>query len=170
MKILLFLLLVTSIQLSAYAAGGFSTLEERMSGKEFTEAGLDKLSKAELAALNEWVRRHSVATLDYATTPSSGNAMASGPEGDMRGFDNQPQNDELDKVINATIDGVFEGWSGKGTLFKLTNGMIWEQDENDSFSSEPIQGAQVTIRKSLMGNWHLSVAGYRKKVQVIRIQ
>ena len=46
------------------ASEGFSTLEEQMTGKEFTGAGLEKLTQEELDALNDWIRRHSVATLD----------------------------------------------------------------------------------------------------------
>jgi hypothetical protein len=38
------------------AAQEFSSLEERMSAAEFKAAGLDKLSPAELEALNRWLR------------------------------------------------------------------------------------------------------------------
>ncbi len=66
MKKLLFFVLVFSFHVAAQAADEFSTLEERMSGKEFKETGLGKLTDAELAALNDWLRRHSVATLENA--------------------------------------------------------------------------------------------------------
>jgi hypothetical protein len=170
MKKLLFFILVVSIQATAFAASGFSTLEERMSSQEFKESGLDKLTSTQLGALNEWLRRHSVATLENVNAPTPDGGMASGPKGDMRGFANQPKDDSLGKVINATIEGSFNGWVAKGTLFKLTNGMVWQQDEKDSFSIAPIENAQVTIKKSMMGNWHLMVAGHSKKVEVIRIQ
>lgn len=169
MKKLLFFVLALSIHLTASAASGFSTLEERMSGSEFKSAGLNKLSSTELAALNEWLRGHSVATLENVNAVS-GSGQASGPKGDMRGFKDAPKDDSLGNVINATIDGTFDGWIAKGTLFKLTNGMIWQQDKKGSFSIEPVKNAQVTITKSFMGNWHLTVAGHSKKVQVIRIQ
>lgn len=170
MKKLLFFILIISIQATAFAASGFSTLQERMSGQEFKESGLDKLTDTELGTLNEWLRRHSVATLENTGALTAAGGEASGPKGDMRGFANQPKDDSLGKVINATIEGTFNGWVGKGTLFKLTNGMVWQQDEKDSFSVEPVENAQVTIEKSLFRNWHLSVAGHHKKVQVVRIQ
>lgn len=169
MKKLLFFILALSIHLTASAASGFSTIEERMSGSEFKAAGLDKLSSTELAALNEWLRSHSVATLENVNAPS-GSGQASGPKGDMRGFKDAPKDDERGNVINATIEGTFDGWVAKGTLFKLTNGMIWQQDEKDSFSIAPVKNAQVTISRSFMGSWHLTVAGHSKKVKVIRIQ
>ena len=64
---------------AALAQQGFSTIEERMTGKEFTETGLTKLSPEELDALNEWLRSHSVATLDNVNEEYS----------DTRGFENQ---------------------------------------------------------------------------------
>ena len=53
-------MLTTTLVLLAFAAGSasaqeFSSLEERMSAKEFKEAGLDKLTPEELARLNAWL-------------------------------------------------------------------------------------------------------------------
>ena len=107
MKKLLFFFLVLSLQSAAQAADGFSTLEERMSGKEFKETGLGKLTDAELAALNDWLRGHSVATLEnatatYSSAPRStaGAAVAStnaGTTEDMRGFEHQPKSSKKER-------------------------------------------------------------------------
>lgn len=153
MKKLLFFILAFSIHLAANAADSFSTLEERMSGKEFKETGLGKLTDEELAALNDWLRRHSVATLENAAARPAGSVANSSSTGDMRGFENQPKDDPMGKVINGTIIGAFDGWKGKGTLFKLTNGMVWQQTDNDSFYVKPVENAEITIRKGLLGNW-----------------
>ena len=170
MKMTLLLILASLVIASVNAADGFSTFQERMSSKEFKAAGLDKLTTDELDALNEWARRHSVATLENTSARSDSGAAVNPSSGDMRGFRNQSGDDSLGKVIQGNIAGTFEGWTGKGTLFKLTNGMVWQQDERDTFSTTPIENAEVTIKRSLMGNWHLSVVGYNKKVQVIRIE
>jgi len=174
MKKLLFFFLVFTIHITANAADGFSTLEERMSGKEFKETGLQKLTDEELAALNDWLRRHSVATLENAAArPASGSASGAGPTEDMRGFENQPKDspsDSLGKVIHGTIVGTFSGWSAKGTLFRLTNGMVWQQTENATFAVKPVENAEVTIQKGLMGNWRLSMVGYNSAVRVKRIK
>lgn len=170
MKSFVLFVLVMSIQVTAFAASGFSTLEERMTGKEFQDAGLNKLSPTELATLNEWLRRRSVATLENVNALSTEGAEASGPKGDLRGFANRPKNDGLSDEINATIVGTFTGWVAKGDLFELNNGMIWQQDEKGSYSVAPMKNAQVTISKNMFGNWHLSVNGHSKKIQVIRIQ
>ena len=174
MKKLLCFVLMLSWQFSALAADEFSTLEERMSGKEFKETGLSKLSETELSALNGWLRRHSVATLEVAQArQNAGAAVAGSPSDtgkDLRGFPNQPKGGPEDDVINSSIDGSFNGWEKKGTLFKLANGMIWQQTENDSFYIPPEENPEVVIKKGFMNKWKLSVIGHKDKVSVKRIQ
>jgi hypothetical protein len=171
MKTLLFIVLALSLHAAAQAADSFSTLEERMSGKEFKETGLGKLTEAELSALNDWLRRHSVATLENATAQASANVVVSESiTRDMRGFPNQPKGGPDDDVINSKIVGTFDGWNAKGTLFKLDNGMIWQQVENDSFFVDPVENPEITIKKGFMNKWHLSMVGHKAKVSVKRIQ
>ena len=120
MKKLLLFTLMFSFHLAAHAQEAFSTLEERMSGKEFKETGLSKLTDAELATLNEWVRSHSVATLENAAArPASAAGAATaasyaGETSDTRGFENQPKmndDDGFDDTIHSNIAGTFTGWS-----------------------------------------------------------
>lgn len=174
MRKLLVFVLACLLHVPAFAAEGFSTLEERMSGKEFKETGLEKLTDSELAALNEWLRRHSVATLENVRTrPSTGAAVAGvqpGPGEDLRGFPNQPKGDPKGDIINSTIAGTFSGWERKGTLFKLANGMIWQQTENDSFQIPAVENPAVVIKKGFLNKWKLSVVGHKSKVSVKRIQ
>ena len=174
MKKLLFFVLMLSWHFTALAVDEFSTLEERMSGKDFKETGLGKLSETELSALNDWLRRHSVATLEVSNARQNTNAaVASSPSGtneDLRGFPNQPKGDPDGDVINSRIDGTFSGWEKKGTLFKLANGMIWQQAENDSFSIPPVENPEVIIEKGFMSKWKLSLPGHKDKVSVTRIQ
>jgi hypothetical protein len=174
MKKILFFILSFSIHISAYAAEGFSTLEERMSGRDFRETGLEKLTDKELAALNDWLRRHSVATLDNASArPAAGAAAGStlaSDSKDMRGLKSKSKDDPGGRVINGTIIGTFNGWNSKGTLFKLTNGMVWQQTENDVFSVKPVENAEITITRGLMGNWRLSMVGHNSAVSVKRIK
>lgn len=176
MKKLLFFVLVCLLPIAAQAADEFSTLEERMSGKEFQETGLGKLTGAELTALNEWLRRHSVATLENATArPADSVAGAAGAattaDRDLRGFENQPKGTpKNDDDIRSTIVGTFDGWKAKGTLFKLANGMIWQQTENDTFYVAPVENPEIEIRKGIMGNWRLKMVEHNSTVRVKRIQ
>ena len=176
MKKLLFFILALSIHFAAQAADDFSTVEERMSGKEFKETGLGKLSDAELAALNDWLRRHSVATLENASArPAAGAAVAGATAGtdvtkDMRGFEGQPKGNKEDDIIYSTIVGTFDGWKKEGELFKLANGMIWQMSEQDTFYIPPADNVEVTVTKGFMNSWSLSAVGYNPKVSVKRIQ
>jgi len=176
MKKLFLIFLALSLHCTVQAAEGFSTLEERMSGKEFKETGLGKLTDAELSALNDWLRRHSVATLVNvkARPASSGSASnttaSSDTTQDLRGFPNQPKGGPEGDVINSKIVGTFEGWEKKGTLFKLANGMIWQMSENDSFHIPPVENPEVVIKKGFMSKWKLSLVGHKDKVSVKRIQ
>jgi len=165
MKKLLFFALLVCMNLPAGAADSFSTLEERMSGKEFRETGLEKLTDEELAALNAWVRSHSVATLDNAVYRPGGSAP------DDRGFEHSSgQKSPYGKVINSSIVGAFDGWSGDKTEFILANGMVWKQAERDSFYIKAVENPEIVIEKGMLNSWRLRVVGYNKAVLVRRIQ
>ena len=160
MKNTLLVLLLTAYALALPAQDSFSTIEERMTGKEFSAAGLDKLSDDELGALNDWLRSHSVAALENAT----------GPYTDVRGFELKAVKGMDDSTIVSRIMGTFVGWRGGDFIFKLENGMIWKQVESGNFSIPPVETPVVTIEPGLFNSWRLSVEGYNRTVKVERIQ
>jgi hypothetical protein len=77
-------------------------LRNLMSQTEFRAAGLDKLSGAELAALDGWIGRMIVRVM--ANRKQAGCAAP----------------------IDSRIDGEFQGWTGR-TMLGLENGQIWRQ-------------------------------------------
>ena len=165
-KILLAVLALT-IPLSLTAAEGFSSLEEQMTGKEYTASGLNKLTPEELDALNNWIRNHSIATLDqprggsYAATPAGG--------GDTRGFEDREEAKMDRSVITSRIKGSFTGWDGS-TVFELENGMIWEQVDKDTFYIREVENPEIIVEPSAFHTWRLSVVGYGSECRVERIQ
>jgi hypothetical protein len=158
------------------AEEGFSSLEEQMTGKEFSEAGLDRLSQAELDALNGWIRRHSLATL---ATPASASASASGSAStaaaaaavedsaeDRRGF----KDFEGDRTpITSRIVGNFSGWDGQ-TVFELENGMIWAQSDKDKFYVKELENPVAVIEPGLFGSWKLHIEGHDSECRVERLE
>ena len=172
MKKLLLFTLILSIHFVAHAQDAFSTLEERMSGKEFKETGLSKLTDEELAALNEWARSHSVATLENSAVHATAQGVAADAASDTRGLENQAKrkDDGYDDTIHSNIVGNFTGWKGRNTVFTLENGMVWEQAENDSFHVRATENAEIMIKKGMMGGWRLSMVGYNNTVRVKRIE
>ena len=166
MNKILIVLLFLSVTLSALAAEGFSSLEEQMTGKEFTTSGLDKLSPQELDVLNDWIRKHSVATLDAPAASAAASAAAANPEGDRRGFENE----DVDRTeIISTLIGKFKGWDGQ-TVFKLENDMIWVQSDKDKFYIKEIENPTVIIEPGMFGTWRLQIEGYNSECKVKRIQ
>jgi len=159
--------LVLMISLPALAADGFSSLEEQMTGAEYSATGLDKLTPEELAALNNWIRNHSVATLDL---PRSGSTTSLGSdETDQRGFENKAISEMGDDPIHSRIKGNFKGWDGSA-VFVLENGMIWEQADNDRFFIREVENPEITIEPGMFKSWRLSVDGYTSECRVARVQ
>lgn len=161
MKKLLFFTLLFLLSFGVYAVERFSTLEERMTGQEFNATGLGKLTSSELAALNDWLSRHSVATLDNASVTTSE---------DVPEAADPAQDEEEVKIIRSTIVGTFSGWSSKATMFQLSNGQLWQQAEKDVYIFEPAADVEVELRKPMMGRWRLSVVGTDREVKVKRIE
>jgi len=160
-KLLLTLFLFT-LSGQVVAQQAFSSLEEQMNGKEFTESGLEKLSAEELAALNNWIRSRSLATV-AAGTPGTSTA------GDGRGFENQSIRDMDRSTITSRLVGEFTGWDGQ-TTFKLENGMIWQQADKDKFFIKAVQNPVVIIEPGVFKTWRLSVEGYESECRVERIE
>lgn len=142
----------------AQTAEDFSSLEERMTGREFNEAGLHKLSPAELAALNQWIRERSLATRE---APAQGLPTRPGTTPSIDRMAREP--------FRSRIVGTFSGWTGD-TEFELENGMVWRQDESDRYRVQPEDNPIVVIRPGFGGSWRLSVEGHNRAVRVERVK
>jgi len=170
---LLSALLALSIGASLQASEGFSSLEEQMTGKEYSAAGLHKLSQGELDALNAWIRSRSLATLDApaAATAAAATAATGADKAseDMRGFEGRQGSDEERTTITSRIVGKFDGWDGQ-TVFRLENGMIWVQADKRKSYIRPVDNPVVYIEPSLFDSWRLHVEGQKADCKVRRIQ
>lgn len=180
MKKTLVFFLLYAVTFSVLAQESFSSVEERMTGKEFMQSGLAKLTDDELAALNKWLRDHSVATLENrnaagnsSVSASAASAVTSAAVGgspvrpvDTRGFEGR---DTDTSTIVSAIIGEFKGWDGE-TVFKLQNGMIWKQSEKGRQITKLLIDPVVTIKAGMFNSWNLKVEGYNRNVQVKRIQ
>ena len=66
-------------------------------------------------------------------------------------------------TIESQIDGTFEGWDGE-TIFKLTNGQIWQQTEYH-YTYHYAYRPRVTIFNS-SGGCKLMVEGVSQTIRV----
>jgi hypothetical protein len=129
------------------------TLEERMSQAEFRDAGLGKLSPAELAHLNGWLQAHGEGKVKYV---SAGGAPLFYPDQSAR------------DTVEDHIVGTFIGWRGK-TVFKLDNGQEWQQAESGVYNAGTFPHPVVRIKPMLLGSWLMYVDGCGCSVRVQRI-
>lgn len=143
----------------AQTAEDFSSLEERMTGREFEQAGLDKLTPAELAALNEWIRDRSLATREASAITALPSQPGTAPEIDRMARE----------PFQTRIKGSFDGWTGT-TVFELENGMAWRQTESDRYRVEPEDSPVVVISPGFGGSWRMSVEGHNRGIRVERIE
>ena len=128
-------------------------VSELMTAREFTAAGLQKLTPSELAALNAWLLKYANAVLQVGgaaqPAPSRGSTPAT-PEG-----------------IESQIDDEFEGWEGD-TIFQLRNGQIWQQ-ASYAYTYHYAYAPKVLIYKS-GGVYKMKVDGVRDEITVRRIK
>lgn len=125
-----------------------------MSGKEFRETGLEKLTPEELAALNAWLQAEIGGVVSSAVPPQAP---------DLTGF-NQAQGNPL----SSRVVGEFKGWV-KGTRLTLENGQVWEVVDPDRFVVNLVNPS-VRIRPGSFGSWFVSVEGYNRQTRVKRIR
>ena len=163
MKILTHTLLLAAALLvpSLAAADGqdFDVLKS-MSVADFRTAGLDKLSDAQIKALDTWFqdyqRQHPCGPVAASAAPTiaQGPAVAAAAE---------------TYPLSAHLVGKFTGWSG-ATSFTLDNGEVWEQVDDSSLSTRAITNPKVTISRGLLNAYYLSVEGVNDSVLVKRIK
>ena len=164
MNKILMVLLFLSVTLSVAAAGAFSSLEEQMTGKEFSAAGLDKLSQQELDVLNDWLHRHSVATLKAKAVSAEVVDSAEG-QPELKSEDE----DEDRTTITSKLVGTFDGWDGQ-SVFELENGQIWAQASKSKWHIKEVENPVAVIEPGMFGTWRLHIEGFDKDCRVKRIQ
>lgn len=140
---------------AAAAQSDFSSLEERMTGSEFEEAGLDKLSEEELRNLNTWLRTH-VESADSDSDADSSpvsveqrRQLREEVEAEVR----QEQGLNERGEIVTTIPGHFTGWTGK-TEIELANGQVWRQVDGGTYRVS-MDDPTVVIYPVSFGGWRL---------------
>jgi hypothetical protein len=133
-----------------------STLEERMSYKDFTRLGLDKLTPEQMKGLNEWMKAHG-----GACPPGVAGAAGAAP---AVGAAAAPAAAK-DKYSSRLV-GPFKGWE-KGTVLHLADGSAWEVRDDEPFIAHASCSPNVTVDKSLVMGWMLSVEGYNETARVI---
>ncbi|MDY0954746.1 MAG: hypothetical protein ACN6RH_10210 [Stenotrophomonas rhizophila] len=141
-------------------------LQQQMSPAEFKAAGLDKLSPAELTALNGWLQGKVAAVAADTREQVREQAREEGRQEVIvknRGFFDFGSNEP----ITSTLQGEFRGF-GKARKFVLANGQEWEQVDDTVLSGVRKTNPAVSISPGVMGVWYLRVDGVNTRAKVRR--
>ncbi len=140
-----------------------SSLEERMTSAEFREAGLEKLSPEELAALNAWLRDNIAGT----TSVRSAAQVIEEHQASRVGFADYAGSGS----VSSSIVGEFRGWGGPGEQITLANGQVWETVAGTSaLRGIRVENPTVRITRGFMSRWFLKIDGYNNQATVRRIK
>lgn len=135
-------------------------IERQMSAQEFKAAGLDKLTAAELASLNTWLKR--------AVATESGKAVAEvrrEQEAGTRGFKT-----ERSEAFEARLVGHFDGFK-KGLDYTLDNGQVWQQVDATVMYGVKLDNPSVQLKPGAFGEiWYMRVGGRAVNAKVKRIK
>jgi len=146
----LFLLLSILLLSSAHAK---SPDLSKMTEDEKQATGLNKLSKEELNALNEWIKNEQT---NIDRTIRKRNA----------GFENRTQVARTD--IRAKLERMYDDKLGN-TYYELDNGQTWKRISTGSIFIKEGGRQLITIEPAMMGSWVMKGDGNRS-VKVKRIK
>ena len=131
-------------------AEDFPGIKKLMTDTQFKAAGLEKLSHAEIEALNAWL-------ISYTANDSVVIKRTS-----------ETVKKESDKIIQSSILGEFKGLQG-ATKLKLENGHVWQQRMKGQWKTS-IHNPKVTIKKNIFGFYMMKIEESGKQIGVKRIQ
>ena len=151
-------------------------LRAQMSAAEFKAAGLDKLSEAELAALNAWLNRK----VDAVTTQVTEQVTAKVTEQVTEKAKEEGRKEVVEKnrgffdfgssePIVSNIVGEFRGF-GKGRTWTLANGQVWEQTDAATLAGVRKTDPKISIKPGILGVWWMKIEGYNTQAKVRRIK
>ena len=149
-SVLLFLPLVALLYGISVRAADAPDVRALMTPEEYQAAGIDKLSGAEVEALNRWLLRYTAKEAPVMRQQSAAVKQ------EIEKIDNE--------VIHTQIAGEFRGWSGE-TVFRLRNGQVWKQRTPGNLFFRAVD-PDVELRKNFMGFWEMRVVARDRAVGV----
>jgi hypothetical protein len=138
-------------------------IEQRLTAEQLRETGLDTLTPAQLARLNELlsapvaVSAASPPAPTMASAPAQAGAPSSAPAAPVAqpGID-KPLFGFNDAPIKSRLKGTITGWE-EGTVFTLENGQQWKVLKGHMKLPKPITDPDIRVVPGLVGRWFLEV-------------
>ncbi len=164
-------LLTLSLCLCSAAQAAPFDLEAQMTPAEYRAAGLEQLTDAQRAALSAWLDKHAVPVgLSNKHAAVEPKAVAREKSRRVAGFGGEQVEKKaaaVPEVVQAQIAGEFRGWDGK-TLFRLTNGQIWQQRVGGRYRYRAVD-PEVNIQRARFG-YYLEIKATGRKIGVKRVK
>lgn len=150
---------ITWLLFGAVAAAGhcvaedkdFPGIENLMPEEDYARAGLNRLTPAEIRALNDWLMGY-----------TAGEAAV------VRRTSTEVRDVAKPIRIVARIKPPFTGWSGR-TVFYLDNGQVWRQRLPGSYKFTG-DNAEVVIRKNAFGYYVMTLTATDRSIGVAPFQ
>jgi len=138
-------------------------IEQRLTPEQMHETGLDTLSAAQLARLNEILQQQSVPGPSVDARQVSIDAQQTGAE---RGGDSYLGLDA--KPITTRLKGSVSQWE-PGTEFQLENGQTWKVLKGNMKLRKTLDAPVVILVPGFAGRWFLQIDEDAPKARVYRI-
>lgn len=145
------------------AQDGYRPVEERMPAEVRKASGVDALTPAQRAALNDFLRGEQAQQAEVVREQIKEEKKGFTSSLFGGGKDEEP--------IVSKIAGEFSGWSA-GTVFTLANGQRWRVIDTPQYYVPKRKAAvdpAVSVTPSLMGSWRLQVEGHAVRAKVKRV-
>ncbi|MCC6416156.1 MAG: hypothetical protein IT582_09630 [Opitutaceae bacterium] len=170
MKRLLFAFALTTALTAASAETKFSGIESIMTLEEFHNAGLDQLTPAQIAVINQAITKHLAGAVQTEVAKQSDDIRRAAAEEERRsilarfGLPVLDLNQEWksDPALAATVTG----WVG-GNSFKLDNGQVWEGTEPITYE---LKGKAIRVLPRPGGQFSLEIEGKNTTIRIRRVK
>jgi len=137
---------------------GFSGLENAMDAETYEKAGLSKLSSAERAVLDRFIK-------DYVAGKQQAAATVAAAEAVNRAV--KEKRVRPPEVVESKLVGTFKGYGPK-TIFKLETGELWKPTNDETETRPPVENPRVIIYRDSFG-YKMFIEG-AETVRVKRVQ
>jgi hypothetical protein len=154
--LIIVLLMAVASSPSAWASPEVKTLEQRLTPEQMHETGLDTLTAAQLARLNEILQKQEV----VAKAAQEERVAQARGAGSFIGIDVKP--------ITTRLKGSVSAWE-PGTEFELENGQTWKVLKGSMKLRKPLQAPEVVLVPGIAGRWFLQIDEDAPKARVYRI-
>lgn len=172
-------LLAILLSVHAVATGGEFT--KNLTPEKLRAAGLVKLTPEEIAQLETLIENYKTGAVEQAVAavPPAPPAPDVKPAPEVKSGSILPdwvgalitlkraeEAPAKRQVLETRIAGEFDGWGGR-TNFKLENGQVWTQVNNESYVYTPaLKSPKVKIFPATFGTFWLEVEGVNQRCRI----